>query len=76
MRVSPLFVAVTCFFGVQKYTSSPVGLIRVKDTHVENTPSNKTQALTKSIYMDTWIIATLNQPFIWGSYTQVKFPKK
>ena len=38
----------------------------LKDTHRENTPSNKTQALTKSI----WAIGTLNQL---TTYTEVSF---
>ena len=33
----------------------------IKDTHRENTPSNKTQALTKSMNMDIWKIGTLNK---------------
>ena len=39
-----------------------------KDTHMENTPSNKTEALTKSKNMYIWAIGTLNQLFIRGSY--------
>ena len=31
-----------------------------KDTHRENTPSNKTKALTKRINMGVWEICTLN----------------
>ena len=49
---------------------------QLKDTPRTNTPSNKFQALTKSINMDIWIIDTLNQLFIRGSYTQIKFSKK
>ena len=57
-----------------------IGFIRlfensVKDNHRENTPSNKTQGLTKSLNMDIWEIGTLNQLFIRGSYTQVNFSK-
>ena len=33
----------------------------IKDTHRENTPSNKTQGLTKSINMGIWEIDALNQ---------------
>ena len=36
---------------------------------MENTRSNKTQALTKSMIMYIWEIATLNQLFLRGSYT-------
>ena len=42
----------------------------LKDTHRENTPSNKTQALTKSFNMGTWVIGTLNQL---TTYTEVSF---
>ena len=50
--------------------------ISIKDTHKEITPSNKTQALAKSMNVDIWVICTLNQLFIRGSYTQNKFTKK
>ena len=48
----------------------------VKDTHRENTPSNKTETLTKSMNMYICAIGTLNQLLIRGSYTQTKFSKK
>ena len=35
----------------------------------KNAPSNKTQALTKIISMGIWVIGTLKQLFIRGSYT-------
>ena len=41
--------------------------IRIKDTRRENTPSNKTEALTNSMNMHIWTIGTLNQLFIRGS---------
>ena len=44
----------------------------VQDSHTENTPSNKTQALTKSTNMDIWLIGTLTQLFIRGFYTRIK----
>ena len=47
-----------------------------KDTHRENTLSNKTKMITKSMNMYIWTIGTLNQLFIRGSYTQIKFFKK
>ena len=47
-----------------------------KDSHRENTPSNKTQALSKIIIMGIWVISTLNQLFIRCSYNQIKFSKK
>ena len=49
---------------------------RVKGTHRENTPSDKTEALTKNMNMYIWIICTLNQLYLRGSYTQIKFSKK
>ena len=36
----------------------------LKDTHRENTPSNKTTALTKSMNMYIWAIGVLHQLFI------------
>ena len=50
-----------------------------KDTHRENRPSNRTQALTKSMNMDIWVFGTLSQFFIdfyRGSYAELKFTKK
>ena len=41
----------------------------LRNAHREDLPSNKTQALTKSINMDVWAIATLNQLLITSSYT-------
>ena len=37
---------------------------------------NKTQVLTKSMNMDTWVIDTLNQLFIRDCCTQIEFLKK
>ena len=51
-------------------------LITYKDTHRENSPSNKTQALTKNMNMDIWVIGTLNQIFKRGFSTQIKFSKR
>ena len=51
-------------------------MIKVIDTHRENRPSDKTEALTKSMNMYTLVICTLNQLFLRGSYTQIKFSKK
>ena len=42
----------------------------------EITPSNKTEALAKSMNMYIWAIAKVNQLFIRGCYTQIKFFKK
>ena len=46
-----------------------------KDSHTENTPSNKTKAFTKSMNMRIWEIGTLNQPFVRGCYTEAIFSK-
>ena len=48
----------------------------VKDTHNENTPSNKTKELTKTMNMRIWETGTLNQLFIRGSYTKIKYSKR
>ena len=47
-----------------------------KDTHRENTPSNKTEMLTKSMNIYIWTIGILNALFTRDSYTQTKFSKK
>ena len=47
----------------------------VQDTHTENALTNKTQALTKSMNMDIWVLSILNQLFIRGYYTEIKFFK-
>ena len=43
---------------------------------MENTPSNKTKALTKRMNMYIWAIDILNQLFLRDSYTQIKFSEK
>ena len=47
-----------------------------KDTHWEKVPLNKTQAITKSMNMDIWVVATSNLLFKRGSYNEIKFSKK
>ena len=42
---------------------------------MENTPSNKAQALRKSMNMNILEIAASNQLFIRGFYTEIKFSK-
>ena len=44
--------------------------------HRENTHSNKTQPLTKSMNKDIWVIGTMKQLFVRGSYTLIKFSKQ
>ena len=53
------------------YSVSFYFLCDFKDSHWENTPSNRTEALTKSINMHIWTIGLLNQLFIRDSYTQI-----
>ena len=50
--------------------------IASKDTHRENTLSNKTETLTKSMNIYIWAIGTLNQIFLRGCHIQIKFSKK
>ena len=50
-------------------------VIVLKDTHREITPSNRTEALMKSMSTYIWATSTLNQLFIRGSYTQIKISK-
>ena len=45
-------------------------ILSIKDTHMENTPSNKTHALTKSMNVDILVVGTLNQLFLRSSYTR------
>ena len=56
--VDVLLVSILLFFGQVKYT------------HMKNAPSNKTQALMKSITLDIYVDGTLNQLLIRGSYNQ------
>ena len=48
----------------------------LKDTHGERTSSNKTEALMKSMNMYIWVSGIVNQVFIRGSYTPIRFSKK
>ena len=48
----------------------------LKDIHRENIPSNKTEAIAESMNMYIWTIGKLNQLFITGCYTHIKFKKK
>ena len=53
--------------------NSSVGL---QDTHREKAPSNKTQALSKSMTVDIWVFGPLNILLIRGSYNEIKFSNK
>ena len=57
------------------YNRPPLKLNALKDTHKEKTPLNKTYSLTKSMNMEIWLVGTLNQLFIRGSYNEIKFWK-
>ena len=50
--------------------------LNLKDTQRENTPLNKTEALTKSIKVYIRTTSILNQLCIRNSYTQIKSSKK
>ena len=45
---------------MEKVKLAPVNK-KIKDTHRENTASNKTQALKKNLIMDIWVVGTSNQ---------------
>ena len=51
-------------------------MIVLKDTHKENTLSNKTQVLTKSMNINIWEFGILDQLCMRDSYTQIEFSKK
>ena len=46
-----------------------------KDTYRENASQNKTQTLRKNMNMDIWVVNTLNQLFIRGSFSKIKVKK-
>ena len=50
-------------------------LTHIKDTHRGNKPWDKTQTLTKIIDMAIWVICTVNQLFMKGSYIHINFSK-
>ena len=51
------------------------GSICFKDTHRENTPSNKTQVYSKMVNICVWVNGTLNQPFKKFLYSYSGFQK-
>ena len=51
-------------------------MIKLKDTHRESAPQNKTQKLKQNMNVDIWVVSTLNQLFIRDSYNEIKFKKK
>ena len=50
--------------------------IHITDTYRENAPSYKTLVHAKSMCKDIWVVVTLNQLFIRGSYIGIKLSKK
>ena len=50
-------------------------LNKVEDTHIENAPSNETEAYTKSMNICFEAIGALNQLFMKGTYNKSKFSK-
>ena len=50
--------------------------ICIEDTHRRNAASNKFKALTRRMKMDIWVVSSLNQLFIRGTYSNIKFSKK
>ena len=48
----------------------------MKDIHRENAPTNESHVFTKSVNMDILVARTLNEIFITGSFTEIKFSKK
>ena len=60
-------VVIDAFRRLSLYEDSCLNSCGNKDTHRENTPSNKVEALTRSVNMYIWAINTL----IRGSYTLV-----
>ena len=46
--------------------------VELKDTHKENASLNKTETLTKSMNMDIWVVVSLNQRLMKGSYSKIK----
>ena len=56
-------------YKIRKYLKYAHRSKHLKDTHTE------TEALTKSMNMYIWVIGTLNQLFIGGSYNQVNLQK-
>ena len=49
--------------------------LNLKDTYIENNPSNRTKAPAKSLNMHIWEIGALNQLFTRGSYTELNIQK-
>ena len=50
-------------------------MFAIKDTNREKEPSNITQALTKGMNRDIWVVSTSNQLFIKSPLTQTNRSK-
>ena len=46
--------------------------VELKDTNKENASLNKTETHTKSMNMDIWVVVSLNQRLMKGSYSKIK----
>ena len=64
------------FYILYFYIDPTFTLKHAKDNHREKAPSNKSPALKKIIDMNIWVVGTLSQLFIRGSYTKTNFSKK
>ena len=65
-----------CHFDLFSTHYSKLKQLHFKDIHRENTPSNKTEVVTKIMNMNILPTGTLNQLILRGSYTQTTFSKK
>ena len=48
----------------------------MKGINGENARTNESQAFTESVNLDTWVVPTLNQLLIRGSFAELNFQKK
>ena len=79
--------AVECFVGSFSSSSLSVhitkdifhaanhSILLSKDTHRETAPSQKTQALSKNLNIEIWVIVAWKKPCIRGSYSLIWFSK-
>ena len=72
------FCAVTCFLSRFLIFFQDFGKCKISCPNHSNSikDTNKTQALTKNIFMDICVVDTLNQLFTRGCYSRIKFSKK
>ena len=48
----------------------------MKGINGENARTNESQAFTESVNLDIWVVPTLNQLLIRGSFAELNFQKK